>query len=93
MTQDGKIVVSGYSVFKFVETKGVSLDFLLLTLDKDEYSIDWLEFILTSVEHKWKLKGTLLKIEGALNDSYGKEFSKPIIDNFNKRCEQFLDFL
>jgi alanyl-tRNA synthetase len=91
MTEDGLIVVSGYSIFKYMETKGLPLDFILSILNKEEYRIDWLEFILTSVEHKWKLPGTMLKIDNSMNDVYGKEFSYPIIKELNKRVEKFLD--
>lgn len=90
VTEDGKIVVSGYSVFKFTESKGVPLDFLLSTLSKDEYVIDWLEFILVSVKHKWKLKGTLIKIENSMIDVYGREYSTPIIKEMYKQCEPFM---
>ena len=61
-----------------------------MSLDKDEYVIDWLEFILTSVEHKWKLKGTLKKIENSMNDIYGVEYSEPIIDKLFEKCKNFL---
>lgn len=91
MTEDGKIVVSGLSVFKFMESKGLPLDFILSTLDKDEYSVDWLEFILTSIQHKWKLKGTLVKIENSLIDVYGRNFSTPIIEELSVRCQPYMD--
>lgn len=93
MTEDGKIVISGYSVFKFVETKGVPLDFILSSLPNDEYIVDWLEFVLTSVQHNWKLRGTLIKIENSMLDVYGKTYSTPIIEELYKRCEIFLDDL
>ena len=41
MTSDGKTVVSGLSVFKFSESKGVPLDFILSILDKEEYVTFW----------------------------------------------------
>ena len=91
VTSDNKIVVSGYSVFKFIETKGVPLDFILSILDNKIYVIDWLEFILTSTQHKWKLKGTLIKIENSMNDCYGREYSKPIIKELFNRCKPYLD--
>jgi len=91
MTEDNKIVVSGYSVFKFIETKGVPLDFLLSSISIEDYVIDWLEFILTSVQHKWKLKGTLIKIENSMNDVYGRNYSKPILEKLFKSCEKFLN--
>lgn len=87
MTNDEKIVVSGYSVFKFMETKGLPLDFMLMYLDKDEYVVDWIEFIHTSVQHNWNLRGTLTKLENALYDVYGRcEYSERIIKVLNEYC-------
>ena len=74
-----------------MESKGVPIDFLLSQLEKDIYVIDWLEFILISVQHKWKLKGTLKKIENSLNDVYGKIHSKPIIDELYLKCNPYLE--
>jgi len=90
MTGDNKIVVSGYSVFKFMETKGLPLDFMLSHLDKDEYVVDWLEFILTAEQHNWKLKGTLIKIENAMTDVYGSEYSDTVIETLYVYCEKWL---
>ncbi len=92
-TVDGKMVISGNSLFRFVETKGVPLDFLLSSLDKDLYVVDWLEFILVSVQNNWKLKGTLLKIENSLIDVYGRDYSTPIIEKINRRCLPFMEDL
>jgi hypothetical protein len=64
-----------------------------MTLEKEKYVIDWLEFILTSVEHKWKLRGTLKKIENSMYDVYGKEFSEPIIKELYFRCEKYINDL
>ena len=67
-----------------MDTKGVPLDFILTKLDKDEYVVDWLEFIRISKDSGWKLKGTLLKIEHSLIDVYGKDYSMEVM----KRIEQ-----
>lgn len=79
------------SVFKFTESKGVPLDFILSTLSKEEYVVDWLDFIVQSVQHKWKLKGTLVKIENSMIDVYGREYSTPIINQLKTRCLPYMD--
>lgn len=80
ITEDNKIVVSGYSVFKYMETKGLPLDFMLMFLPHTEYTIDWLDFIDTSIEHNWNKRGTLIKVENSLIDTYGRnEYSETII--------------
>lgn len=78
-------------MFKYNESLGVPLDFILSSLSKDEYSVDWLDFIVQSVKHKWKLKGTLIKIENAMIDVYGREYSTPIINQLYKQCTPYLD--
>ena len=84
ITEDKKIVVSGYSVFKFMETKGLPLDFMFMYLDKDEYVVDWLEFVQTSLEHNWNIRGTLTKLENSLIDVYGRcEYSETVIKRLN----------
>lgn len=93
LTEDGKIVLSGYSVFRYIDSKGVPLENILMTLDRNKYVIDWLDFISTSVEHKWKLKGTLTKIEKSILEIYGKEYSLIIMKELNYRCREFIDYL
>jgi len=62
-----------------VDTKGIPLDFLLSSLKEKDYVIDWIEFVNTSLEHNWKLKGTIIKIEQALIDIYGREYTDIIV--------------
>lgn len=64
-----------------------------MTLDRNEIVIDWLDFIVTSVEHKWKLKGTLMKIENSIMEIYGKEYSETIMTKLRFRCRNYIDDL
>lgn len=92
-TVDGKQVISGYSVFKYIDSKGVPLENILMTLDRNLIVIDWLDFIVTSVEHKWKLQGTLVKIENAITEIYGKLYSEEIMKRLHMACEPYMDYL
>ena len=85
--------MSGYSVFKFIDSKGVPLENILMILEKDKYVIDWLDFITTSVEHKWRLKGTLVKIEKGTTEIYGKEYSLEIMKRLNLVCKSYIEDL
>ena len=87
LTEDGKVVLSGYSVFRFIDTKGMPLENILMILDKDKYVIDWIDFVKTTIKHNWKLKGTLVKIENGLTEIYGKEYSIQIIKRLNQHKE------
>ena len=49
-----------------METKGLPLDFMFMYLEKDKYVVDWLEFVQTSLDHNWKIRGTLTKLENSL---------------------------
>jgi len=64
-----------------------------MVLEKEKYVIDWLDFITTSVEHKWKLKGTLVKIENGLNEIYGKEYSLEVMKKLNFLCKPYIEDL
>ena len=64
-----------------------------MTTDRNKYVIDWLDFITTSVEHKWKLKGTLVKIENGIKEVYGKEYSLEIMKRLNFVCKPYIDDL
>lgn len=73
-----------------METKGLPLDFILMNIDKDKYIIDWMEFIETSLQHNWKLKGTILKLEDSFLDYYDKEFSNIIITRIKNIYSDFI---
>ena len=72
-----------------METKGLPLDFILSSLDKEKYVVDWVDFIQTSLKHNWKIKGTFIKIENALIDVFGREYSNSIIE----RLEMYLLYI
>jgi hypothetical protein len=78
------MIISGKSIFKFMETKGLPLEFVLMSLKEKDFLIDWIEFIQISIDNNWKLKGTLIKVENSLYDVYGKnEYTKKIIGRLN----------
>jgi hypothetical protein len=63
-----------------METRGLPLEIILMSLNKENYVIDWIDFVNTSIEHNWKIKGTLIKIENSLIDVYGRnEYSETVI--------------
>lgn len=69
-----------------METKGLPLDFMFMYLEKDKYVVDWLEFVQTSLDHNWKIRGTLTKLENSLIDVYGKcDYTETIITKLNKQ--------
>jgi hypothetical protein len=73
-----------------METKGVPLDFILSSLNCEEYVIDWIEFVETSIKHHWKLRGTLIKIESSIEDIYGVKYSNIISTRLNESFKEFL---
>lgn len=87
------MVISGDSIFRYVNSRGLPLENILMTLDRDKYVIDWLDFIVQAVQNKWKLKGTLVKIENAIKEIYGKEYSLIVMKELNRRCEPYIDEL
>lgn len=68
------------------------LDYILIELG-DEYAVDWLEFVLTCVEHNWNPKGTLLKIENAVKFVYDEERASKIMSTLSTKCEPYMEDL
>lgn len=63
-----------------------------MKLPIDEYLIDWIGFLNTSIEHKWNVRGTLLKIENSLMEVYGKE-KQDFINEIILRLKKYLSFI
>ena len=81
-TPDGKIVLSG--LYKFFETHGLPLDVLFdCCIDRNAVP-DWIDLYksarLAGMEHE----RILSKLEEAISDSYGKEWSNIVISRLNK---------
>jgi len=58
-----------------------------MALDKSKYVIDWVKFVETSIDHNWKIKGTLLKLEQSFLDYYDKDFSEVIMERLRELYE------
>lgn len=78
ITPDGVPVVDG--VFKLVDTYGIPLDIILSGLKKSNMLCCWTSFFESSVKAGWKAKSTLVKIETAVGDVYGRDTIEPIMD-------------
>ena len=63
-----------------MDSKGLPLDFILLSIDKDLFIIDWIDFMNVSIRSNWNTKGTISKLEESFLDYYEKDFSKIIIN-------------
>lgn len=79
--------MSGFTIFKYVETKGVPLEILLESI-KNDYIVDWIEYIETSINHNWRLSNTLKSLEFSIKEVYGQEKSLIIIE----KLKQYLEF-
>lgn len=77
-TVDNKTVLSGVFIFKCMDTKGIPLEIILMSIDQNKYSIDWTEFIESTLRANWKIKSTLLKINNAVEDIYSKEYAEQV---------------
>ena len=57
---------------------------MILESIKDEYVVDWIDYLDTCLMHNWKLNNTLLSIEFSIKESYGEEYSNVIIERLRK---------
>ena len=67
-------------VFSLYESRGVPLDIILDKLREENYVVDWISFYKEARYRAfWNIDTILNKIELALNDVYGKEYSDEVI--------------
>jgi hypothetical protein len=69
----------GLDVFKVSEALGVPLDIILEHLRHNNQVVDWVEFIVTSLDHGWQLKTIANKIEYTVSDVYGKDYCEELM--------------
>lgn len=63
-----------------IETKGVQLAVIIEGLDQHGWVIDWMDFLQQSLDHGWNPKSTLSKIEEALLDIKGPEYTQEVLN-------------
>ena len=66
-------------LFKLVDTHGIPLDLVIEQFGKSNMVIDWIDFLESANKCGWKSSTTLNKIEAALCDIKGEEYSKCVI--------------
>jgi len=77
-TSDKKIVVGGvFSVYSSLT--GLPLEDIINILYKNDMIIDWLDFYNQAMKEGWKPDRTIIKIKGALEDSFGLIYSREVI--------------
>ena len=77
VTTDGKAVVAG--VYEFYETHGLPLDVLFDSLDQKNQIPCWISFYKSASLAGMKHERILSKLEEAISDVYGKEFTDAVI--------------
>jgi hypothetical protein len=81
-TVDGKKVVRGTFLIHSSIT-GLPLEDCLKILKENNMVVDWLYFIEQSQKHNWKMERTLIKIETAVSEVYGKEYCNEVMKRIN----------
>jgi alanyl-tRNA synthetase len=82
VTTDGKKVLSG--LYKFYETVGLPLDVLLHCFQEKNALPDWVDFYTSALAAGMEHERILSKLEEAVSDSFGKEFSDHVISTLGK---------
>lgn len=81
VTTDGKKVFAG--LYKFYETVGLPLDVLLHCFQEKNALPDWVDFYISALAAGMDHDRILSKLEEAVSDSFGKEFSDQVIFTLN----------
>ena len=82
VTTDGKQVFAG--LYKFYETVGLPLDVLLHCFQEKNTLPDWVDFYTSALAAGMEHDRILSKLEEAISDSFGKEFSDHVILTLGK---------
>jgi len=67
------------NVFLLCESRGLPLEFIIDSLKDEGFVISWVDFYEDSLNALWSPETTLSKIQNALNETYGKEYSNDVI--------------
>lgn len=80
-TPDSKPIFGG--VYKFYETHGLPLDVIFISFMEKGWMPDWINFYLAATSGGMQHNRIISKLEEALSDSYGKEFSDTVISKLD----------
>lgn len=81
-TADGKGVVDG--IWKMFETHGLPMDIIFSLCIEKNWVPDWILLYKQMKKSGMEHDRILSKLEEAINDSFGKEFSSVVISRLNK---------
>jgi hypothetical protein len=62
-----------------MDSQGLSLIFILDLLNNENCLVDWVDFIDYTIEKKWNTTQTFSKIEEALVDVFGRDYTEQIL--------------
>lgn len=62
---------------------GLPLEYCLEILNDHNMVVDWIDFIESSLKHGWKISTTLIRVETAVTEIYGKEYSDQVLKRLN----------
>ena len=82
LTTDGKSVYSG--TYRMCETVGLPLDVLFSCLKEKNALPDWIDFYQTAQQAGMEHDRIISKLEEAISDSFGKDFSDRVIFTLDK---------
>ena|SRR5579885_1614453 len=82
ITPEGKRVMNG--VYKYYETHGLPLDVLFTVFIRKDWIPDWISFYQEARAAGMEHSRILSKLEEAISDSFGKEWSDLVILKLNQ---------
>jgi len=71
-----------------VETYGIPIEIILDRFEQEDLIIDWIDFYESSQKCGWLIKTVLNKIEVALIDIKGKDYTKAVLDRLKYYISQ-----
>lgn len=82
-TEDGRPVVD---FFHIIDSYGVPIGVVLESFLREGFVPGWTVFIESSLDKGWNLRSTIVKLETAILDVYGKDY----LNEWRKRIDELL---
>jgi hypothetical protein len=82
ITEDNKPIYGG--IYKFYETYGLPLDVIFISFQEKDWVPDWVDFYLHALKAGMDHNRIISKLDEAISDSFGKNWSHEVIVRLNK---------
>lgn len=85
ITPESRPVMAGVGTLCF--TKGVPLEIILTVFQDKGFVVDWVDYIMTALNDGHNPRTIRARIESAVSDVYGKDYTKEVMARVDRVLE------